>query len=76
VGSPDANTADVRATRPAFDGSFAFDNLPGGSYLLAALTDVETDEWQRAEFLELIAPTAVGVKVVDGARATQELRIR
>ena len=35
----------VRMTRPATDGAFSVKGLPPGEYFLAALTDLETGEW-------------------------------
>ena len=65
----------VRAARPDLNGEFEFDELPGGGYLLAALSDVEPDAWQRPEFLASLRPAAVPVTVVDGRRTVQNLQI-
>jgi hypothetical protein len=65
----------VRAARPDLNGVFQFDELAGGAYLIAALTDVEPEEWQRPEFLASLRPAADPVTVVDGRRTVQNLRI-
>ena len=53
-----------------------FADLPAGRYLLAALTHLDPDDWQRAEFLSEIAPAAVGVTLADGVKTRQDLRIK
>lgn len=65
----------VRMTRPATDGSFAFADLPAGNYLLAALTDVEPDDWQKTEFLNELVPASVRVTLGEGEKTRQNLRI-
>lgn len=65
----------TRAVRPSSDGTFSVTNLPAGAYLLAALTDVATDEWNRTSFLEAIAPLSVSVTVPDGGTVRQDLQI-
>lgn len=66
----------LRFTRPATDGHFTFEDLPPGDYLLAALTDLDPNEWQTTEFLSGIAPSAVRVTIGEGERKVQDLRIR
>jgi hypothetical protein len=66
----------IRQTRPASDGRFSIKGLPAGDYLLAALTDVERDEWFDPAFLAQLVPAAVRVTLSDGVVTTQNLRIR
>jgi hypothetical protein len=66
----------VRAGRLDERGAFQFDELAGGAYLLAALTDVEPEAWHRPEFLAALRPAAVPVVVVDGQRTVQTLQVR
>ena len=66
----------IRQTRPANDGNFSIKGLPAGDYLLAALTDVERDEWFDPAFLAQLVPAAVRVRLSDGGATTQNLRIR
>jgi len=66
----------ARATRPASDGRFSVADLPAGDYLIAALTDVEPDEWKRAEFLGQLVAAGVKVTIRDGERTVQDLRLR
>jgi uncharacterized protein (DUF2141 family) len=69
------NSRRLRSTRPATDGSFSFANLPPGTYLLAALTDVDPDEWQKPEFLEALVPSTLKIALGEGERRRQDLRI-
>jgi len=71
-----ASSRRVRATRPASDGRFSVIDLPAGDYLIAALTDVEPDEWKRAEFLGQLVRGGVKVTIRDGERTVQDLRLR
>jgi uncharacterized protein (DUF2141 family) len=65
----------TRAVRPATDGVFSVSELPAGSYLVAAVTDAYPDEWQRAEFLNQLAPFAVPVTIRAGETVRQDLQI-
>ena len=65
----------IRSVRPASDGAFSLSDLPAGDYLIAALTDVEPDEWQQPDFLRQLVPASVRVAIVDGQSIRQDLRI-
>jgi hypothetical protein len=65
----------LRATRPASDGQFSVADLPAGDYFIAALTDLEPDEWQQASFLDQLVPASIRVTMTEGAKVRQELRI-
>ena len=65
----------VKAVRPSSDGSFSVTDLPAGEYLIAALTDIEPDEWQQPAFLETLVPASVKVSIADGQKVRQDLRI-
>ena len=64
------------SARPATNGRFVIGDLPAGEYLLAALTDLDPLEWQDAAFLEQVAPAAVKVRIADGEKKVQDLRIK
>ena len=64
------------SARPATDGRFILADLPAGEYLVAALTDLDPNDWQDAAFLEQVAPAAVKVTILEGEKKTQDLRIR
>jgi hypothetical protein len=65
----------VAVTRPSTDGSFHFMDLPGGDYLVAALTDVEDQEWNDSSFLRQLVSGAAPAKLADGERRTLTIRI-
>ena len=48
----------IRQTRPASDGRFSIKGLPAGDYLVAALTDMELDEWFDTAFLSQLVAAA------------------
>jgi hypothetical protein len=70
-----AGSRRIQVTRPATDGTFAIQNLPGGDYLIAALTDVEPNEWNDPAFLQPLVVGAVRVTLADGEKKIQTLRI-
>ena len=65
----------TRLARPAADGGFTVPELPAGAYLVAAVTDAVTDEYQRASFLEQLASFAVPVTVRTGETTRQDLQM-
>jgi hypothetical protein len=65
----------LASARPATDGRFSMPDLPPGEYHLAALTDLDPDEWQTAAFLDQVVPGAVRVTVAGGQPTRQDLRI-
>lgn len=66
----------VRVVRPGADGAFSARDLPAGDYRIAALTDVEDDEWKSAEFLASLLDVSLPVTVKDGTTTRQDVRIR
>jgi hypothetical protein len=64
------------SVRPATNGRFIIPDLPAGEYFLAALTDLDPLEWQRAEFLAQVAPAAVRITLTEGEKKMQDLRIK
>ncbi|MEZ5319909.1 MAG: hypothetical protein R2752_21075, partial [Vicinamibacterales bacterium] len=69
------NARRIRSTRPDTTGAFAFRDLPGGGYLLAALTDVEPSDLGQTTFLEQVAAEAIPVTIRDGETTEQRVRI-
>jgi hypothetical protein len=65
----------TRAVQPATDGVFNVTELPAGAYLVAALTDLPSDDYQRASVLEQLAAFAVPVTVRAGETTRQDLQI-
>ena len=70
-----AGSRRIKSTRPDTNGAFSVSELPGGTYLVAALTDLEPVDLEDSAFLEELAAQAVPVTVVDGERTVQDLRI-
>jgi hypothetical protein len=65
----------IKSARPGTDGRFTITDLPGGDYLIAALTDVDPDEWQNPAFLDQLVPAAIKVVITPGGRVTQDIRV-
>jgi hypothetical protein len=68
-------TRRLRMTRPATDGAFSVRGLPPGEYLLAALADLETGEWNDPALLDQLVPSAVRITLRDGETTRQDFRI-
>jgi hypothetical protein len=65
----------IRAGRPSADGRFTFYSVPGGDYLLAAVTDIEPGEWLDPTVLQRLAPGAMTVKLAEGEKKVQDIQI-
>src|SRR5207344_1908912 len=65
----------VVETRPASDGRYSIVGLPPGQYRIAALTDVETGEWNDPDFLSGLVGASIDVTLVEGQKLTQDLRL-
>ena len=50
-------------------------NLPAGEYFALAIPDRLATDWQNPKFLESAAQDATRVRVRDGERATQLLKV-
>ncbi|HEX5071241.1 MAG TPA: carboxypeptidase-like regulatory domain-containing protein [Vicinamibacterales bacterium] len=66
----------IMQTRPASDGHYSVRGLPPGDYFIAALTDVEEDEWHDAGFLRQVMPTSLKITLGEGEKKTQDLQIK
>ena len=65
----------VRMVRPGTDGVFTMKGLPPGDYLLVALLDLESGEWNDPALLEQFSKAAVKVTLRDGETTTQNYRM-
>jgi hypothetical protein len=65
----------IRAVRPAADGRFSFSALPPGAYRMAAVFDIEPDEWFDPVFLEALTPASIAVHLNEGERRVQDIRV-
>jgi uncharacterized protein (DUF2141 family) len=66
----------VQMTRPGSDGRYKVANLPPGDYYIAALTDVEQNEWLDPAFLTQLVPASTKVALAEGEKKEQSLRIK
>jgi uncharacterized protein (DUF2141 family) len=66
----------IAQTRPDNDGRFLVRALPPGDYYVAALTDVQRDEWYDPAFLNQLVPSAIRITLAEGENKTQDIRIR
>jgi uncharacterized protein (DUF2141 family) len=64
------------STRPATNGRYVFSDLPPGEYLVAALTDLDPNEWQDPVFLSQVAPAAIRITIAEGQTKSQDLQIK
>jgi len=65
----------IDARRPALDGTYTFEGLPEGEYLLAVTDFVETGAWTDEGFLKRIRPTAVPITLGPGELRTQDVTV-
>jgi hypothetical protein len=65
----------IRAARPSADGLFAFQDLPPGDYLIAAIDDVEQNEWFDPALLQRLLPTAMRIALAEGEKKVQNIRL-
>ena len=69
------NARRVQAVRPGVDGTYVIKDLPPGEYLLAAVTDVDQDEWQDPVFLERLQAVSVKLTISEGEKRILNLRV-
>lgn len=65
----------IQTTRPGSDGVYSIHDLPGGDYVLTALTDLLPEDLEDPLLLDELARSGVVVRVVDGESVSQNLRI-
>ncbi|HYT65762.1 MAG TPA: carboxypeptidase regulatory-like domain-containing protein [Vicinamibacterales bacterium] len=70
-----AQSRRIHGLRPSADGAFSFSVLPPGEYLLAAIDDVEPNEWFDPALLQRLVPTAMKVVLADGEQKVQDIRL-
>ncbi len=71
-----AGTKRIRAVRPGADGQYSMAGLPPGDYLLVALADVESGEWNDRAFLDALAPAGIRISLGEGEKKRQDLQIK
>jgi protocatechuate 3,4-dioxygenase beta subunit len=60
---------------PSNDGKFRATGLPAGEYFLAAVTDLDQQDWGDPVFMEQVVPGALKITLGEGERKTQDLRV-
>ena len=65
----------IQGAKPAADGVYTFRGLPPGDYLVAAIDDVEPNEWFDPALLQRLLPTAFKVAIVEGEQKIQDIRL-
>jgi hypothetical protein len=65
----------IQAVRPSTDGRFDMTGLPAGEYRLAAVTDVEPEQWTDPAFLRQLMGTSMPITLMDGERKQQDVRM-
>jgi hypothetical protein len=71
-GSSSRRFANVRVDK---GGNFKASNLPAGEYLAVAIPDKIANDWQNPKFLESIASQATRVRIRDGEKVTESLKV-
>ena len=71
-----AGTERIQASGLTDAGKFTFGNLRPGSYWLAVVAEVEEDEWLHPEFLRQLIGASVPIRLVDGEKKTQDVRVK
>jgi hypothetical protein len=61
--------------RPASTGRYIVRNLPAGEYFVAAVTDVEFNQWMDSAFLEQLVPAATRITIGESEKKTLDLRV-
>jgi hypothetical protein len=65
----------IQGTRPAADGVYGFRGLPPGEYLVAAIDDIEPNEWFDPALLQRLLPTAFRIAIAEGEDKVQDIRL-
>lgn len=65
----------IASIRPSADGRYTFRAIPPGEYFVAAVDDVEQDEWFDPAFLQALVEASIKVTIAEGEQKTQDLRL-
>lgn len=65
----------VQQARPASDGTYRVTGLPAGEYYIGAVTTLDLDDLYDPAFLEQVVTIAFKIKLGDGEKKDQDLRI-
>jgi hypothetical protein len=61
--------------QPASDGKFRATGLPAGEYYLAAVTDLDPQDWGDPAFMDQIVPGALKITIGDAEKKVQDLKV-
>lgn len=61
--------------RPSADGAFSFRGLVPGDYFIAAIDDVEANEWFDPALLQRLMATSMKISIAEGEQKVQDLRL-
>jgi hypothetical protein len=61
---------------PMPDGRYIVRSLPPGAYVIAAVSDLENGGQYDPEFLRTLSAVSVPVTIMEGAKVTQDLRVK
>jgi hypothetical protein len=73
TGAPDRGGACLRDPPPTAASYSA--TLPAGEYFIAALTDLDPDGWQTPAFLEQVASAAFKIRLAEGEKKVQDIKV-
>jgi uncharacterized protein (DUF2141 family) len=71
-----ANSRRILLSRTGVDGKYMFRNLPPGDYNVVVVTDFEQGSQYDPEFLRALNGAGTRVRVIDGGKVTQDLRVK
>lgn len=69
------NSRRIKTARPGNDGKYILRDLPPGDYRIAAVTDVETNEWFEPSFLQQLVAASATLTVTDGEKKSFPLKL-
>lgn len=61
--------------RPDASGRYRIAGLPPGDYLLAALSELQPDDFADPAFLEMLVPGSVKISLAEGEKKTQDVML-
>jgi hypothetical protein len=65
----------IQTARPGIDGTFRFPPMPSGTYMLAALSDLEPGAQYDPQVLRELANASLPVTLTEGTTQTQDIRL-
>jgi hypothetical protein len=66
----------IVVARPSPDGRYTIRSLPPGAYVIAAVNDLENGGQYDPEFLRTLSAVSVPVTIMEGAKVSQDLRVK